>query len=172
MRKPRSDSKLLNLAEDQQSQLCDWLLSGIPLHKVRELVKEQFQVSTSLAALSGYYSTVCSSALLARRQRAMATADAIAAEASARPGQFDQATIDALKQRAFELAVAPQADPRDVKSLFTLVLKSRDQDLVERRVKLLETKAAQADAAAGALNDTKLTPEERMTRMKEIFGLA
>ena len=151
MRKPRSDSKLLNLPEEKQAQLAEWLLSGLPYHKAKELVEKQFEITTSLAALSAFWDDVCTPALLARRQQAVTTADEIAGEARKKPGNFDEATIDAIRQKAFELSVSPQAAPGDVKSLFMLLLKSRDQELKSkdieiklRRLEIIEKNAAEA----------------------------
>lgn len=44
-------------------------------------------------------------------------------------------------------------------------------DLQERRVALLEKKAAMADEAKGVV-ESKLTPEEKMERIKAIFGMS
>ncbi len=49
-----------------------------------------------------------------------------------------------------------------------MVLKARDQALVERRVKLLEDQAMKAKAALG---DGALSLEDRQARIKEIFGV-
>lgn len=170
MKKPRSDAVLLNLPEEQKAQLCDWMLSGLPYHKVKALLKEQFQVTTTLSSLSSFYQDFCSAALLAQRSRAVGVADEIAEEASKTPGRFDTATIDALKQKAFELAIQPMADPRDVKAIFSLVLKARDQDLEARRIVVLEAKAQKADQAE-QVEKSNLPPEEKAARYKEIFGM-
>ena len=180
MSKPRSDAKLLNLPEEEQSALCDWLLSGVPYHKVKSMLKDQFKVSTSLGALSNFYDSVCSAELIARRRRAVSTADEIAKEAEAKPGRFDTATIDALKQKAFELSVSPGADPRDVKSLFMLVLKARDQDLGERNIELARDKF-EFDAAKAAMavlpelrriaNDKSMTEDDKLHQARlKLFG--
>jgi hypothetical protein len=171
MNKPRSDAKLLNLPEEQHAQLVEWLLSGLPYHQVKLLVKKQFEIDTSLGALSAFYQDCCSAVLLARRQQAVSTADEIAAAASAMPGQFDQATIDALKQKAFELSIQPFANPKDVKAIFSLVLKARDQDLEARRIAVLEAKAKRADEAEQVVRED-LTPEEKEARLKGIFGMS
>lgn len=171
MRKPRSDAKLLQMPEEHQAQLVEWLLSGVPYHRAREMLEKEFGLNTSLAALSAFWDEVCTPALLARRQQAVTTADELAQEARAKPGSFDAATIDAIRQKAFELAVSPLAAPRDVKSLFMLLLKSRDQDLKNqdieiklRRLELLEKNAAQAkeqlQAVAGRGGLSKETIEE------------
>lgn len=171
MSKPRPDAKLLNLPEEAQAQIAELLLAGTPYHAALKVIEEQFGVKSSMGALSNFWSKVCEPALLARRRRAVSTADEVATEAAATPGRFDAATIDALKQRAFELSIQPGVNPKDVKNIFALVLKARDQDLTERRVKLLEQKAAQADAAAGVMNNAALSEEQKAARMKEIFRM-
>lgn len=150
MKKPRSDAKLLSLPVEQRGELTDWLLSNVPYHRVLTMLREKFSVSTSLGALSHYWETECSAALIARRQRAVSTADEIAEAALKKPGNFDAATIEALKQKAFELSISPGADPRDVKSLFGLVLKARDQELSEKELSLARQKF-EFDAVKAAL---------------------
>jgi len=152
--------------------LADWLLGGMPYYEAQKQVKDQFGVELrSLKSFSQFYQEVCAPRLLTRRAQARTVADSIAEEAERQPGRFDQATIDALKQKAFELSISPQAHPRDVKALFMLVLKARDQDLTERKVAILERKAAQADQASAAIGDGALTMAEKEQRLKQIFGI-
>lgn len=182
MRKPRSDSKLLNqdiLPEERQAQLAEWLLSGMPYHRAQELVEKEWGVHASMSAFSHFWEQVCAPLLIARRRKAVRVADEVATEAQREPGQFDQATIDALKQRAFELAISPQADPRDVKSLFMLVQKSMTHELDRQKLELerekfaaLERRAAQAAEVEGTVKDKSLTPEEQAERIRQIFGIA
>ena len=140
LKKPRADAKLLNLPEEQQAQLAEWLLNGMPYHAAKEAVAKEFKVSCSLSALSGFYSEVCVPALLKRRSQAVMAAEEIAAEASQSPGRFDAATVDAIKQKAFELAISPMSKPKDVKSLFMLLQKSRDQELKSQSLDLERSK--------------------------------
>ena len=174
MRKPTSKLQT-ELSEEQQAQLADWLLSGVPYHQAQGMVQKDFGLSVSLSCFSAFWQEVCAPALLRRRSRAKDTAECIAEEAKAQPGRFDAATIDALQQRAFELAISPGADPDAVKSIFSLVLKANDQrlkernlELIERKVKLLESKEAQTKET---LQDAGLTPEQRQERIRAIFGM-
>ncbi|HEX7861050.1 MAG TPA: hypothetical protein VF773_12025, partial [Verrucomicrobiae bacterium] len=125
MRRKRSDSKLFNLDEAQQAQLAEMLLSGLPYHKVREVIAkptpEGFGVTVSISAFTPFWDEVCRPLYLARRARAVGMAKEIGDDARKRPGQFDAATIDALEQKALEVAISPHADPRDVKAIYTLV---------------------------------------------------
>lgn len=53
-RKIRSDSKLLNLEEEQQVQIFEWLRS-VGYEKARLMVKEELGISTSIGALHNFY---------------------------------------------------------------------------------------------------------------------
>lgn len=50
--------------------------------------------------------------------------------------------------------------------------KERDQQLTERRIRLLEQKAEQADQAKGILQDGQLNEEEKAQKMRGLFGIA
>ena len=140
MRKPNATAKLLNLPEEQQAQLAEWLLNGTPYHKARELVLAEFGVSVSLSAFQSFWQEVCAPALLARRKRAVSMAGEVADEAQKQPGRFDAATVDAIKQKAFELAISPMSEPKDVKALFMLLQKGRDQDIKAQQLDLEKEK--------------------------------
>jgi len=177
MSKPRSDSKLLNLPDEQQCQIADWLLGGMPYHVVGPLIEKEYGVKVSKNVLMRFWQTVCEPMLLVKRRRAVQTSEAIADEAKARPGQFNAAAIDALQQKAFELMISPQADARDVHDLFSLVLKAQAQEmdksqlaLDERRIKLLEERASQAELAREVVESDE-TPEQQQAKLKQIFGM-
>lgn len=176
MRKPRADSKLDYLTPEQEATLTEWLLDDrLPYHKVIPLLKKEFQVSTSLGSLSKFWESHISAELLARRQRAVSTAQYCADEAQKKPGKFDQATIDALKQRVFVLSQSGTAAAGEIKSLFSLLLKSRDQELkskdIEIKMRRLELAEQQLDKVKSALTDGSASITQREARMKEIFGL-
>jgi hypothetical protein len=170
---------LLNLPEEKQAQIAEWLLSGIPYHRAREMILNEFAIELSIPVLSRFWETVCAPALIAKRQRAVSTADDIAAEAEKTPGKFDKATIDALKQKAFELSISPGADPRDVKSLFMLVLKSRDQEIAERDLEFQREQwgvkcqklKLELTKMAGTGKDKKVSSADLVAKVDEVMGL-
>jgi hypothetical protein len=171
MSKPRSDSAIYKLTDAHQAALADWLLGGMKYTDARERVASEFGITIkSLSFFSKFWEDVCVPHLLAKRRRAVATAEEIYTEAQKDPGRFDAATLDAIKQRAFDLSVTPNTDPRDVHALMSLILKCRDQDhkveelgLLRRRLELLETKERAALEAKQLLQTTAskggLTPE-------------
>lgn len=178
----KSQSILLNLPEEQQAQLVEWLLSGMQYHQAKELLEKEFGVSfRSLSVFQPFWEQVCVPAILVRRSRAVKTAEEVATAAKARPGQLDSATIDALKQKAFELAISPGADPDAVKSVFSLVLKARDQDLDAQKLKL-DWEKFSFDAAKRAMEeaakiktiatDSKLDSDGKIAAVRQLlFGV-
>ena len=170
-RKPRTDAVLLHLPMDQQKALCEWLLDGgLSYRAAVAAMEKEFGVQTSSTAVFDFYHTVCAPELLRRRSVAVTTSEEVAAEAEASPGRWDEAALEKLKQRVFEMMLNPQADPKETKALFGLVLKAKDQaikdrdlDLDERRVAILERKADELDAAKKKAAELKekggLTPE-------------
>lgn len=171
MKKPRSDSKLDALDEDQQRQLCEWLLTpGLNYERVKKLVTDEFNVSTSGRALSSFYQSYVGPFVLERRRLAVRLAVQVGEDARRTPGQFSQATIDALEQKAFELAQNPMCDPKDVKAIFSLVLKARDQTLdrekweMESAEKMLN---AALRARADEINASSMTNAAKIAAMRQ-----
>ncbi len=137
MRKTRSDAVLLNLPEEQQAKLADWLLSGVPYYQAKILLQQEFGVEVrSLDSFRSFWQEVCQPQVLIRRKRAASSAEQRAEEAKRNPAQFDLATMDAIRQKAYELAESPDANTEDVKSILQLLLKARDQDRQERELEL------------------------------------
>lgn len=138
-RKPRADARLLNLPEQQQAQLADWLLAGMPYHVARATVEKEFGVKTSMAGLAGFWRDVCQPALIRRRARMVETADAITAAITG-GNQVDKALEGAIKQKAFEILINPAAEAADVSAIAGMALKIRDQDLKAEQVGLARQK--------------------------------
>jgi hypothetical protein len=173
MRKPRSDSKLDALDVDQQRQLCEWLLTpGLNYERIKELVLDEFNTSTSGSALSSFYQSYVGAYVLERRRRAVGLAQEVGDELKRQPGQFSQATIDALEQKAFELAQNPMVDPKEVKAIFSLVLKARDQSLqrdkfeIETCEKILQ---ATNDKRTQAIANSNISNAEKIAQLRQTY---
>lgn len=112
---------------------------------------------------------------VARRRSAVASANKVASEAKSSPVDFDAATIELIRQMAFELADSDSADPKELTTLVSLLLKYKDQALKERQVSVAERRLAlleqREEAARDTLGDVQLTPDQREQRMREIFGI-
>lgn len=183
MSKPRSDAILFNLPEEQQAKLADWLLGGMPYHQAKVLVEKEFGITfKSLTPFTAFWEQVCAPHLLARRRQLGKTAEVRAEEAKLSPGKFDAATLDALKQKAYELAESPNADPKDVKSVMMLLLKAQDQEYKNRKLALdvekFEFDAVDAIMAnppkfKATLQSTSLSEKQKRDQLRlQLFGAA
>ena len=151
MRKTRSDAVLLNLPEAQQAKLAEWLLHGVPYYQAQILVEKEFGVTVkSLSAFGDFWQQVCQPALLEQRRKAATMAGDRNEEAQKNPAGFDKATMDAISQKAYELAENPNAKPGDVKSIMMLLLKAKDQEF-EREKLAFDRQKFEFDAAAACL---------------------
>jgi hypothetical protein len=174
MSKPKAKLET-GLDEQQQAELCQWLLGGMPYSQAKREVQERWGVKVSVSMLGRFWDSVCGPALLAKRRRCAGLASEMARAAEAEPGRFDAATVDAIRQAAFEASIAPGADPDKVVQLFGMVLKSKDQDLKEQAVALqrrrLEILERQEQEAKGVVGDETLSAEQKMAKFREMFGL-
>ena len=164
MKKLRADSTFAKLREEDLAQVDDMLLSGSSYEDVRAYMAE-CGLTCSQTSVADYYHTHVLPIKWARQQRIARELDAVDTTG------LDDATLDAVRARAMELAITPGAEVKHIKALYELVLKAQAQRLDERRVVMLEKKAAAADAAQAAMQDTALSEEERMDRVRRIFGL-
>ena len=93
-------------------------------------------------------------------------------------GNYDAATLALVQERAYIMARTQGADVNALATLAGIIgdsaklrLKEREVALTERRVVLLEKKAAQADAAEGIVKDGDLNEAETAQRLRSLFGM-
>jgi len=149
-RKPNANAKLRNLPPEQKTALTDWLVDeGMSYEAAKDRIAEEFGVKTSIGAISDFWQKECFSL---RFRKARSTAEQIVSVMREDGNDFDEATLTAIGQRAFNLAVAKDADVDDLVSLVKVIgdskklqLQSDKLEIDKRRVALLEKKAAFAD---------------------------
>lgn len=157
VKKLRSDSKFSELTEEQREELDARLLSGKhSLEAVRTWLGE-LGVSVSVQSVSEYRVNHA----LPDRWRVM---NRLARELNkvGAHGVGDAARAS-MAQRVFELVTDPEADPKEVLAFYKFFLKGEKSAQDERKLALLEKRAAAADAAKAALEKRVeaggLTPE-------------
>lgn len=179
-RKIRSDSTLDALEEDQKTMLCEWLMTpGAPYRVIRENCGNEFGVWPSDKQLGNFYKRYVGAELLARRKRALSVSDEVMEDARKAPGQFTEAAIEALGQKAFELASAPLVNSKDVKGVFTLLLKYGDQQLkkvdqkkdqAELELRTCETFIKWwADKKAQAIMESNTSNAEKIAALRQTY---
>ncbi|MEM0964800.1 MAG: hypothetical protein AAGJ81_01445 [Verrucomicrobiota bacterium] len=186
MRKRRSDSVLFNLPETTQRAIAalevEHRLSGTRIREILLLPEgeedeetgiegfglEGIGVSAVYAFLKEWRVKLWREGLKAQQHEAQQ----IVAEGLADNGAVvDQAIEAGLREMVMDALANKSMDPGDIKNIFSMILKSRDQALDSRRLELLEKKAAQADEAKKVTEDKTLTPEEKQAKHKQIFGI-
>lgn len=146
--------------------VLSWLYSR-PYSLVAEMVEEQFGISTSAAALSGFWKRFSGPWLLERMRRSSAAARTLAKELDRQ--SVAEATRDMTAQLAFEMLSNPEGDPNLAVKLIKALLMTQRQELDERKVTLLEAKARQADEAREVLGSSSLSQEEQNRRLRDIL---
>lgn len=168
MGKPRSDSKLKTLPPRQQGEIFA-LLQSTSYVQAKGIVREKFGVETSVGALCEFFAWYPTSRIV---EEAASIADQLKADLKKLPGlDLDDDKLSRIGQAAFEAQALKAGDSDAFVALRKLRQKDNEHRLNERRIALLERKAAQADQAEGVTRDESLTPEQREAKMREIFGL-
>lgn len=163
-RPPRLDSKIGSLAPDLRDEVDEMLLSGESYAKVKQFL-EQYGVSISQTSISQYWTIHLQPAKWERQARTAAALDKIEDDA------LDTATLLAIKNQVYDLSTKSKFNVKDVKILFDLLLKAEKLSQDSRKLKLLEQKAAQADAAKATLENDAMTEEEKIRQIRFHFGL-
>lgn len=166
-RKPRGDAKLKTLPEELQAEIHARLGKGTHA-AVRKWLEAEMSISTSLGALSDFYSWY---SLRRDLQDADQEVQSLLQLISEGEYNLDTRQLESLGNTLFLLRARASGDWKQHKAAVELLLKSRKVSVEERKVTLLEAKAAQADQAKELLGDADLTPEERDRRMKAVFGI-
>ena len=163
LRKPRPDSVIgSQLPPIIKDDVDTMLLSGESYRKVQQRLEED-GIKLSQEATRRYYHSQILPARLARQNKTAEELNKISVEG------VDEATMRAIRSAALDLAASPSCDPKALNILVGLILKAEQLAQDKRRLKILEAKAAQADAAKQVTQST-LTPEERDRKLRNIFG--
>lgn len=167
-KKVRADSRLKTMAPERQAQIVDWSRT-LTLHQLKERVRKELGVETNTTSLSEFLSYWHLSQHL---EQAAGFSNELKETLKTLPDlKLDEEQINAAAQVVFELDAAKNKDLGAFLSLRRLRQKDKDQLNEARRIQLLEKKAAQAEEAEKTVKDETLTPEERMNRMRQIFGM-
>lgn len=166
-RKPRADAKLKTLPDALQERLYQELRRTSQA-KVIAWLKTDHEIETSAGALTDFFTWYPRTQSL---RHAATFADQFVAQASKLP-EF-AGNVSELQRAAevlFQIQAAQDRDPKLFVELMKISLAKKDQELNERKVKLLEAKAALADQAKEVTDAKDLTPEEQLKRYRQIFG--
>lgn len=163
MRKLRKDSKFARLTEAQHTELGVYL-EGHSLEESQQWLAAR-GVEVSLQSISEFYRLH----VLPCKWKRMATVAAVLSKVEGE--SVTDAAHRAVAQRVFELSTDPKADPELLAKFYKLMNDGQATAQNERKLALLEAKARRADEAQAVAGDKTQSAEERMRKIKEIFGL-
>lgn len=163
MKKLRKDSKFARLTEEQRGELGVYL-EGHSLEESQQWLAAR-GVEVSLQSISEFYRLH----VLPCKWKRMATVAAVLSKVEGE--SVTDAAHRAVAQRVFELSTDPKADPELLAKFYKLMNDGQATAQNERKLALLEAKARRADEAQAVAGDKTQSAEERMRKIKEIFGL-
>lgn len=137
-KKIRPDSVIGSLDPDVKAEVDEMLLTGSTYKKIQEVLADG-GIALSQTSIAQYYQTHLLPSKIAMQN---ATAKELAMLDT---DGLDGATISAIKSAVFDLAGRPNCDAKKLTSLFSMVLKAEQLKQDDRRIKLLEDKAAKYD---------------------------
>lgn len=170
-RKPRADSPLEQLDEDQKIELRTKLLRGT-YAQVLAWCEDAFGVKTSISALQKFYERHCASYVRERRKFAAMKASEIADLAKEEEVDWEAALMAEVQQLTFEMLQKENVEIKDVLKLLKSVENNRKIEIDERKVAIAEKKAKAFDEAQTVLEDDDLTEAEKAQQMKSLFGIS
>lgn len=174
MRKTRGDSILLSQPEGvRQAILKLDTEQGMTLEEIKDqlavpLNEGGFELEASVGTISVFLSRQKALNLRSRLQRRAAQAAQIegAIDDDDR-SRIDQGIMDGLREIIFDNVASGEITAKDAKALVGLILKAKEQKMDERKLVLLEQKAAAYDEAQKVAEDDGLTPEQRLAKIRE-----
>ncbi len=147
MTKPRADSKLFTLPEEEQLRVFAWMKHS-SYKAVRAMVRQELGISVSMGALSNAWDKWSREEFEERVLKSKGLAGDVL-DLVDNPEQLDDALALALKQSAFEL-VMQGGDAKTVKSFCTILLNSEklkhDQASLDLKLRQYEDQIAATKA--------------------------
>lgn len=167
MKKPRGDAKLKTLPDALQETLWQ-LLRRTTAEKAAAWLAKTHEVQTSAGALSEFFSWYPRAGWLKQSAAFATNLEATLRKLPELKITAEQASQ--VAQASFEIQAAQNRDPE----LFLALQKGKLEVVKvaqsERKIKLLEAKAALADQGKKVATDAELSPEEQLSKFKQIFG--
>lgn len=176
-RKPRPEAVLPNLSEKDQDRLYEFLSSkGNTLEAGVAWARRELGVHTSRSAMGRFWSDQTRRAWIDRNAKTTAWSEARLDSAENLPATTRALATELIATIAERIRAGEPAETlQQITDMALAVLARVDSgarlDIEKRKLAVLETKAAQCDAAAAAARDPALSQAQREQRMRQIFGL-
>lgn len=174
MRKPRPDAVLLTLPEETQRAIFALEGEGLTLEQIRShlaMPEEEGgfgRIQVSIDTISRFLRHWRAATWRERLHAAAQTANEVVDDEVRASGEvMDEAILAGIREWIMDTLSRGQMQPKDAKSLVGLILKGRQQSMDNRKLELLEKKAAAFDQVNETAGDDTLTPEERIAKIRK-----
>lgn len=166
-------------------QLTEWFAANKTYAEVQKFLAEKHGLSISVSRLAAWWDGQMQKRQEEELQERICRASRLTAEVEAQfaknPAPELGQILKVLNVIILELQLRSKEEPAYIKMLPSLVGQALDAlkiqqgekklGLDERRIKLLEARAQQAEAAQ-QVTESNLSPEEKQQKMRSIFGIS
>lgn len=179
MSKPKSNSILDALPENQRAQLEAWLFEeNISYKDAQARLLADFNVRCSASSVSGFYQRTAQDRMLLKIKTSRGTANAVLDKFKENPADMYQVLLQLVGQIAFDAAFQAEKalDAETIYNFTKLVMTARKQDMEADALKLqrdkFETEAASKmldqalRARADEINASGLSNQEKIAEMR------
>jgi hypothetical protein len=175
VKRPRYNSKLDYLSDEQHAQLCDWLLTtNLQYGQILVKLENEFGIHSHRTALTNFYKKHVAAHQITQRHRTLGLAGEVNKDISQNPSNYTQSTIDALEEKTHNAARDRFVTVKDLNLLTNMCLRYRAQIVAETKLNCQLRELAMAERrekrATETLRDSQLNPEQKFKRLKEIFN--
>ena len=174
--RPAPDSQLRKLKElppQDRAEVYSWRgEAGMTNAAIRERIGERFGISLKRdEQLSEFWQWQFGQAAVD------SLGDMMSADEQQLADKFPNLTLDSIRKatikRSYAVAALMQEEhPELGLKVVSVDLKDKASEQEDRKIAVLERKAALLDQAKGVMEDKELTEAQRAARMREVFGIA
>jgi len=165
-RKARGDARLKTLKPELQAEIFA-RCNGGKYDEVRKWLRAEWNITTSVGALSDFYSW---HALQQRFTRAESHVQQLAEMIQGSGLKVDALSLKETMNSIFLSLASQSGDFGTFEAAFKLILKAQQVENEKERIAILKRKADQADQAAQIAKNGGLTKEERQQQIFELFA--
>ena len=175
--KVRGDASEISWSQEQWRFLEDYLFSqGHSYEQTHSALLDKFGLDVPASTLGQVWKREqdrrrSMQAQILRIREASRTAREFVQEAADNKQALENASLALVTQKLFEALASPTIDLQVIRALLIPLLKARDQGIEERKLKLLEEKAAKAKEALTAVVKKGGLSAEDLARIEEAAAL-
>lgn len=168
----RGRSRIDKLPQAVRDEILQRAVDGESWAKIRAWLRSEkrCRINSDTVISQWYSKCVLHQQLQEQMERHSHQVDSMLAFLQREMPEMPQEKLERFGQNLFSVMALRTEDPKVWASIYKLNLKARELELDREKLELLKRKAEAADKAKDVV-DSKLTPAEKLTRIRQIFGM-